>query len=146
VLHVHHHVLGVVDLLFHRHAEIALQHGGDPQRQRSAADELTGVTHFEDRRSRDRFQPRPLRQANPGAEAHFAAFQSRRSLERFGAETEHFALFYRQSDMVDFSLCLLTDQLIFLVLPDEFLHLEGRRALNIAPAVAAVLHIVRHLD
>src|SRR5688572_4232250 len=100
VLDVHRHVLGVVDLLFYRDAEIALEHSADPQRQRTALDQLARVAHFEDRRAGERLEPGTLRQANPGAETDFTAFQTRRALERFGAQPEHSPFLDGQSDMI----------------------------------------------
>ena len=75
MFNVHDDVLGVVDLLFHRNAEIALEHGRDSLRQRTALDQLARISHFQYRRAGERLEPRPLRQTNPGAEANFTAFQ-----------------------------------------------------------------------
>jgi hypothetical protein len=48
--------------------------------------------------------------------------------------------------MVDLALRFLTDQLVFFVLPDQLLDFERRRALDVTPTIAPILHVVGHLN
>src|SRR5688500_7365770 len=67
MLDIHYDVLGIVDLLFERNAEVSLEDCADSPRQRTALDQLSRVANLQDCRAGNRFEPGTLRQPNPGA-------------------------------------------------------------------------------